>query len=124
MKIAIVGSMKFHGKFKDLKEKLENKGHEVIIPQPNSIYSKEDNPKKKSMEDFNDNLEKSDIILVANFDKDEKPNYIGINSIMEIGMAFNRNKKIYILNKIPEECKDELEAIDCITLSGDIDNLK
>lgn len=123
MKITIVGSMKFHDKYKEIKDKLGEK-YEVIIPLADEEYSKEDNPKKKSMEDFNDNLEKSDAILVANYDKEGEPNYIGVNSLMEIGMAFNKHRKIFILNDIPENCKDELEAIRVIVLKGNVENLK
>ncbi len=119
MKITIVGSMKFCDKYKELKEKLEEQGNEVIIPLADKEYANKENPKKESMEDFNDNLEKSDAILVANLE-----DYIGINSIMEVGMAFNRNKKIFILNKIPENCKEEFEAIEVIALNGNLEKLK
>lgn len=75
------------------------------------------------MVDFNKNLENSDAILVANYEKNNQKDYIGFNSIMEIGMAFNRKKKIYLLFDIPPNCKDELEAIMCVTLKGNLDNL-
>lgn len=124
MKIIIVGSMKFYDKHKEIKEKLEADGHKIIIPLLNEAYPNENNVKRKTMEDFNDNLEESDAILVANFDKENKKNYIGINSLMEIGMTFNRNKKIFILNDIPDNCKEELEAIGVIALKGNLNNLK
>ena len=123
MKITIVGSMKFHDGYKEIKEKLGEE-HEVIIPLADETYSDEDNPKRKSMEDFNDNLEKSYAILVVNYDKDDKSNYIGVNSLMEIGMAFNKGKKIFILSDIPENCKDELGAIGAIVLNGNLEGLK
>ncbi|MGD9276624.1 MAG: hypothetical protein PVJ67_05610 [Candidatus Pacearchaeota archaeon] len=125
MRITIIGSMKFYEKFEELKKELEEQGNQIIgIPLPDEVYPNETNIKLKAMEDFNDDLEKSDAILVANYDKDEKTCHIGINSIMEIGMAFNRNKKIFLLNKIPEKCKDELEAINVIELNGDLAKLK
>ena len=83
-----------------------------------------ENPKLKAMQDFNKNLDKSDAILVANFEKHEKKHYIGANSLMEIGMAFNKNKKIFILYDIPEEYKDELSAIGCIILKGDLTKIR
>ena len=122
MKMTIIGSMKFYGKYLRLKKQLEENGHEIIIPLPYGEYETEAT-KLGAMKKFNDNLEKSDAILIANFDIDEKPNYIGVNSLMEIGMAFNRDKKIFILNEIPEDCKDELEAIGVITLKGDLNKI-
>ena len=58
MKITIVGSMKFHNQYEEIKKKLEEKGHEMIIPLSDNEYSNENNPKRKSMEDFNNNLVK------------------------------------------------------------------
>lgn len=120
MIIRIIGSMKFHKEYENLKKQLEKNKHKVIIPQPDRFYTKEKNIKLKAMQDFNEDLEKSDSILVANYEKHGKKNYIGFNSIMEIGMAFNRNKDIYILFDIPEDCKKELLAIGCKALNGDI----
>ncbi|MEK6811203.1 MAG: hypothetical protein AABX96_01700 [Nanoarchaeota archaeon] len=123
MKILIIGSMKFHKKYEFLKKQLEKNKHQLIIPEPDKFYNEEKNIKLKAMQDFNKNLEKSDAILVANYEKHNQKNYIGFNSIMEIGMAFNRNKKIFILFNIPDNCKDELEAIGSIVLNGDIDKI-
>jgi len=75
------------------------------------------------MEEFNEDLKKSDAILVLNYIKDNKENYIGANSLMEIGMAFILNKKIFILNPSPEYCKDELEAIEAQVLNGNLSEI-
>lgn len=72
------------------------------------------------MEDYNKKIEESDAILVGNYKKNNLNNCIGINSIMEIGMAFNRKKKIFILFKIPEDCKDEFSAIGAVELNEDL----
>ena len=125
MIIRIIGSMAFHKEYEKIKKELEAKGNEVIIPLPNEFYKKEEkNAKLKAMQDFNEDLEKSDVILVANFEKHGKKHYIGINSLMEIGMAFNRNKKIFLLYDIPEGYEEELKAIGCIILKGDITKIK
>ena len=124
MKIVICGSMRFYENFEKIKKELEYFGHKVFIPFPDEKYSLESNIKRKAMEDFNNNLKKSDAILIANYDKNEKICHIGVNSIMEIGMAFNQNKKIFVLNKIPKECKDELEAINVNVLNGDLNKIK
>ncbi len=124
MKILLIGSMIFHEKYEDVKKELEKTRHKVILPLPDEHYQNEENIKRRAMEDFNNNLKKCDAILIANFDKGENKNYIGVNALMEIGMAFNRNKKIFILNKIPENCKDELKAINVVELKGILDNLR
>ena len=115
--------MKFHKEYENLKKQLEKNNHQVIIPLPSEFYNKEKNVKLKAMQDFNNSLAKSDAILVANYEKHGQKNYIGFNSIMEIGMAFNRNKKIFILFDIPDNCKDELVAIGCSVLNGDINKI-
>lgn len=124
MKIRIIGSMKFYSEFEKLKKQLENLGHKVIIPLPDESYPNEKNIKRKAMEDFNADLKKSDAILVINLDKENKPNHIGVNSLMEIGMAFILNKKIFILNVIPDFCKDELKAINVIELKRNLSLIK
>jgi predicted MPP superfamily phosphohydrolase len=124
MIITIIGSMTFHKEYEKMKDELEKRGNKVIIPLQDDYYKQEKNPKLTSMQDFNKNLEKSDAILVANFEKHGKKHYIGVNSIMEIGMAFNRNKKIFLLYDIPEGYEDELKAIGCTILKGDVTKLK
>ncbi len=124
MKITIIGNMSFLQKFNEAKEFLQQLGHEVIVPErdpmpeplPPSI-------KRKAMERFNENLKKSDAILVMNYTKNGKENYIGANTLMEIGMAFILQKKIFILNPSPEFCKDELEAIRVQVLNGDLSKI-
>ena len=95
MKIVISGSMSFLGKFKEAKDVLEQLGHEVVVPEkdamPEPILP---SAKRRQMEKFNENLKKADAILVMNYTKNDKENYIGANSLMEIGMAFILNKKI------------------------------
>ncbi len=117
MKITIVGSMQFYDKYKELKIVLEGMNHKVILPLPNKT-------KLKAMQDFNKDLEKSDAILVANYDKNGIKNYIGVNGLMEVGMAYNRKRKIFILNKIPDNCKIEFEAMKVTELNGDLTKIK
>jgi len=123
MKIIICGSMKFLREMASLKKELEKKGHKIIIPLPDESYSHGNNIKRQAMEDFNNNLKDADAILVANYDKNDRACHIGINSIMEIGMAFNRKKKIFVLNKIPKECEDELKAINVIELNNRLEGI-
>ncbi|KKQ04336.1 MAG: hypothetical protein US15_C0059G0009, partial [Candidatus Moranbacteria bacterium GW2011_GWF1_36_4] len=51
----------------------------------------------------------SDAVLVLNFDKNGVKNYVGGNTLMELGFAYVHNKKIFLLNPIPEMAyKDEI----------------
>ena len=121
MKITIVGNMSFLEKFREAKEFLEKQGHKIIVPEKDPMPEPiPPSVKKKAMEKFNENLKKSDAILVMNYTKDEKENHIGANTPMEMGMAFIIQKKIFVLNPSPEFCKDELEAIEVQFLDGDL----
>ncbi len=125
MKITIVGNMSFLEKFKEAKEILEQQGHTVIVPEkdpmPDPIPPA---VKRKAMEKFNENLKESEAILVMNYTKDNKENHIGANTLMEIGMAFILQKKIFVLNPGPEFCRDELEAIEVQFLNGNLNEIK
>ena len=120
MKIVIIGSIKFYPEYLKIKQELEEKGHKVIIPLPNEFYHGEPDIKRKTMEEFNQYILKCDAVIIANFEKDGKKNYIGTNSLMEIGIAFNRKKKIFVLNQIPDSCRIELEAIGAVELNRDL----
>ena len=64
----------------------------------------------------------SDAILVLNFDKNGIKNYIGGNTLMELGFAYVHNKKIFLLNPIPDmPYKDEIEAVGPIVIKGRLD---
>ncbi len=59
-------------------------------------------------------------ILVANYEKHGRANYIGPNTLAEIAIAVNAKKKIYLAQDIYGELRDELVAWEAITLRGDL----
>jgi len=125
MRITLVGNISFLKKFEEAKEILEQQKHEVIIPEKESML--EPTPqsvKRKAMDKFNENLKKSDAILVMNYSKKGEKDYIGANTLMEVGMAFIFKKKIFVLNSSPEFCKDELRAIEVQFLNGNLSNVR
>lgn len=66
-------------------------------------------------------ITESDAVLVLNFDKNGIKNYIGGNTLMEIGFAYVHYKKIFLLNPIPDMAyKDELEAIEPIIIDKNL----
>jgi len=63
----------------------------------------------------------SDAILVLNFDKNGIKNYIGGNTLMELGFAHVHNKKIFLLNPIPEMIyTDEIKAVQPIVINNNL----
>jgi hypothetical protein len=71
-------------------------------------------------------IAKSDAILVMNYEKHGKKNYIGPNVLMEMSTAFYLNKPIYILNDKPDDSPliDEILGLEPIFLHGDLTKLK
>lgn len=109
MKITICGSMKFMDKMLAAKKQLKSVGHEVFLPVWENLHTSEIsrndllNKKREYIKKHFYNIKESDAILVLNFAKNSIPNYIGGNSLIEIGVAFEHAKKIYILNPLPKE---------------------
>ena len=67
----------------------------------------------------------SDAILVVNLEKNGIKNYIGGNVLIEMGQAHVTDKKIFLLNDIPEVSAyiDEIKAMQPISLNGDLSKL-
>lgn len=124
MKVRIIGSMIFYDKYLVIKKELESMGHEVIIPLEDEHYSNHSDIKKAAMEQFDNDLEWCDALLMVNYEKHGVKDYIGINSIMEIGMAFNRKKKIFVLFNIPDNCKEEFSSIGVVELNSNLSLIK
>ena len=145
MKIVVCGSMAFSQHMLDAKEILEKNGHVVDIPEGCEEYigEKWENKIKSgwrpSVEgaqrkiDLNlirkhyDKIKLGDVILVLNYDKNGIKNYIGGNSFLEMGFAHILNKKIYVLNPLPEELNvfyQELIAMQPKIINGDLKLIK
>jgi len=147
MKITLCGSIAFQDEALSIKEKLEKLGHEVRLwptklknGEGQLICAKEyykirktaaDNEKwvwdrkaEAVLEHFN-KVVWSDAILVANYDKNNINGYIGGNTLMEMGFAFFLNKKIYLLNSIPEmSYKEEILGVKPVVINGDLNEIK
>lgn len=136
MKILIICSKVFYKDIKPIKEELEKMGH--IIELPNS-YNEPDaevkswNLGKKEHAEFKarmfkmseERIAKMDAVLTLNFDKNEKKNYIGGATFIEIYEAFMKNKKIYLYNDIPEGMLyDEVSGFSPIIIKGDLSLIK
>ena len=123
MKITICGSISFFDEMNEIKSKLEKMGHKVKCPlyeiknhngdrisdrEYYEIRKKSTHRKKWVWEQKGEAIKEhfrkvmwSDVILVVNHDKGDIKGYIGPNTLMEMGLAFFKNKKIFLYNKIP-----------------------
>lgn len=133
MKIGIVGSMQFVDKMLKVQEGLSKLGHEVFITSLHkNLVGKTDEEieKIKLHQKYNMNaicvfwneMQGVDAVLVLNFDKNGIKNYIGGNTLIEIGFAYVLNQKIFLWNPVPEipYYKTEIEAMRPIIINGDL----
>lgn len=141
MKITICGSVKFADKLVEIYHKLEELGHEPMMHEVmfriadgtakdliDSISKSHSEVKRKYgfIKWWHDCIKNGDAIIVCNFDKKGIKNYVGGNTLMEIGFAHVNNKKVFLLNPVPEEVsyKDEIEAMVDVVLNGDLNKIK
>ena len=119
MKIIISGSILFYDEMLKTKEKLEKLGHEVELPptetkdekgEPISIKefhtlrkNEKDpkswiwNKKEELIQEHFNKIKWSDANLVINHEKKGAKNYIGANTLIDMGISFFLNKKIQMV---------------------------
>ncbi len=133
MEIAIVGSMSTASKMIQIKNELEKMDHKVILPRHTKKFADGVLSKRTSSEsvknkiendlirDYFNKIKSSNAILVVNETKNEIKNYIGGNAFLEMGFAHVLDKKIFLLNPIPENLpySDEIKAMQPVVLRGD-----
>ncbi len=142
MKIAIIGSLDFTDKIKETANKLTERGHDVIIPVTSEMIltnrvtleqilkEKESGEiykrmiKQNTIKYFYERIKEVDAVLVLNFDKRGIKNYIGGNVFLEMGFANILDKRIFLLNDVPEMFyRDEIKAMQPIVLNGDLSKI-
>lgn len=145
MIITVCGSMRFVEKFELLSLELEKLGHEVYFPQSGNNYLNWDkwitdklennwmsesdlkmvvNEKQQIFDVHLKYIEKSDAILIANYDKHGFEWYIWVSTLIEASLAHYLNKKIFILNSIPIiEYQDEIYRLNPIILNNDLQKI-
>ena len=151
MIITICSSIQFWPQIVEVKKQLENLGHEVLIPPhevPNTegeiipveeyyrirkeMVEKGENidwvweRKAQAIKWHNEKINQADVILVLNYDKNGVNNYIGGNTLMEMGVAFWLKKPIYLYNPIPEGVSyfEEIKGMRPIVINGDLNLIK
>lgn len=126
--------MRLSKKMVEIKNKLEELKHSVTLPHFTEEYAAmgisdhmhNESVKNKMNHDlireYFKEIENSDAILVVNENLKGIDSYIGGNSFLEMGFAHILNKKIYLLNGIPEiGYKDEIIAMRPIVLNGKLE---
>jgi len=142
MKITLCGSMSFADKLVDAYQKLEKLGHQPMMHEDmfgvadgtakeledirNNVEHSEIKRKYGYIKWWHDSIRNSDGILVLNYDKNGIKNYIGGNTLIEMGFAHVNNKKVFLLNPIPEEAPyvDEIKAMADVILKGDLSKIQ
>ncbi len=140
MRITLSGSMKFADKMVEIYYKLKELGHEPLMHE--HVFGIADGTAKELIEGISRNhsklkrkhniikwwhncIKSGDALLVCNFDKNGVRNYIGGNTLMEIGFAHVNDKKVFILNPIPDlSYTDEIKAMTDVVLDGDLTKIK
>lgn len=142
--LTICNSAKLFPEVLKLKKDLEALCYEVLIHESSVIV----NGKKVPVEEYNEmkkgpwnehiqksltprmiahfrKIEISDAIVVLNKDKGDKKNYIGGNTLIEMGLAFYLEKPIFLTNPIPEYLpySEEIRGMEPIVLRN-IDDIK
>lgn len=140
MKIFIICSTSFYNKVKEVKEKLEEKGYVVETPNCYDEDESFNDYDKMSEEEYleyfknmynksRENIKNVDAVLALNYTKEKNgeklENYIGASTFLELYEAFMQNKKIFILNDLPNNLLyDELKGFNPTIIHGDLNIIK
>lgn len=132
MKIFIICSKVFYDKIPEIKQELQNLGHDITLPNSYDNPGMEDYQRSLGMEEHakwksgmirhsTDVIKDIDSVLVLNFDKNGVKNYIGGATFLEMYDAFKLNKKIFLYNDIPEGIlRDEIVGFGPGVIDGDL----
>lgn len=131
MKIVICGSMKFIPEMKRIKKSLEKMSHEVVVPKLydcHEILKKGENEEKFLLEKGNliyahfDEIKNGDAVLILNYERKNRKNYIGGNTFLEMGIAYHYHKRIFLLNDFPDNdiYLEEIKAMKPIVIHSNL----
>jgi len=137
MKIGVIGSMQKTEAMIEARNRLRELGHDAFVTTlATPFIGKTDEEKEQiklhqknnldAIREFWNLMQGADAVLVLNVEKNGIPNYIGGNTLMEIGFAHVLNQKVFLLNPIPEipYYQSEIEAVKPIIINGDYSMIK
>lgn len=121
--VVICGSMAHHARMLALQQDLRAQGIEAVAPADETAFrsaAARIRFKRQVSQDYFRLIRRKTVsaILVANFPKRGRKNYIGPNAFAEIAIAFDAGKPIFLLRGIDPALKDELLAWGAIPLHG------
>lgn len=136
MRIGIIGSMQYTEQMLAVRDELVGRGHDAFVTdlhdafigksdEEKEIIKIEQKQNKDAIREFWRIMQGADAVLVLNLDKHGIKNYIGGNTLMEIGFAHVLNQKVFLYNPIPEipYYKSEIEAVKPTILDGDLSKI-
>lgn len=132
MRIYVCGSMSFADQMMATKQKLEALGHTVLVSsfveshlglsheESEAQAIKEKHAEDAMKVDFK-KLHEVDAMLVLNYDKRGIANYIGGNTLLEMGLGHVLDCKIFLTNPVPEipYYQSEIEAMHPVIIGDD-----
>lgn len=135
MIITICGSTRYYQQMQEVGRELQARGHEVLLPhlefgdfhEVRCVRREQWRElKRRFMKDHFEKMKRSHAILVLNYDKGDMKNYIGGNTLLDIAVAFEHGKQIFLLNPAPADplYSDEIEGMDPVILNANLDALK
>ena len=143
MKITICASLDFSKEMRGMADQLIEQGHEVIMPKTSEMIQRGEVTFEQIMKEKENGeiykraieqdairghflkIKEADAILVLNFAKKGIKDYIGGNVFLEMGFAHVLNKKIFLLNGIPDMLYiDEIKVMQPVILNGDLSRIK
>lgn len=132
MKIFVCCSKAFYPRVAPIKHQLEAMRHSVTLPnsydnpgkesEMHNVGAKEHAQWKASMLRLQkQKVDGCDAILVLNFEKNGQRNYIGGATFLEMYMAFELNKPIFLYNDVPDGLlRDEILSFEPTVINGDL----
>ena len=129
--------MQFTEKMIETRDKLRELGHDAYLTSlADPFVGKTDEEKEvikihqkenqDAIREFWRLMQGGDAVLVLNLDKHGVKNYIGGNTLMEIGFAHILNQRVFLWNPIPDipYYKTEIEAVKPIILNRHLNKIK
>ncbi|MBN1544139.1 hypothetical protein JW898_01605 [Candidatus Woesearchaeota archaeon] len=135
MRIFLACSKHFYDRIPAVKQILEIRGHSTIMPNSFDEPFKEEEMKQLGADEHagwkrmmlrrdEQNIRPCDAILVLNYEKRGQPNYIGGATFLEINKAFELEKKIFLMNPVPDGIfTDELKGMGPVVLYGKLEKV-
>ncbi|OGN01947.1 MAG: hypothetical protein A3B91_02655 [Candidatus Yanofskybacteria bacterium RIFCSPHIGHO2_02_FULL_41_29] len=128
--------MQYTEKMLEARDELIKRGHSAFVTNLADPFIGKTDEEKETIKIHQKNnldairefwrlMQGADAVLVMNFDKHGVKNYIGGNTLMEIGFAHVLDQKIFLYNPIPEipYYKSEIEAVKPVIINGDLSKI-